>query len=260
MQGSMDVSSGEQTPLGAFLNRIMQRSVLTADEQQAILDLPTQTVHLRGKQDFVHINEQVAYSCLVVSGVIARVGQTAKGARQITSVHLPGEMADLHSAVRPIGLGGMTALCPSTILRISHGAIRQVAARFPAIAEAFWRDCMLESAILLQWLLNVGRRDAQTRLAHIFCEVAVRLGRNRTAACQYDFPVTQEQLGDAAAMTSVHVNRSLRALHARGLLTVTRGRVTIHQWEALARAGEFDPTYLLADMEPHRQERLRISV
>jgi CRP-like cAMP-binding protein len=256
---SVEPDCGQGTPIELFLKRLLSRSVLTPQEQDAIRALPTQQVTLRAKQDFVHINEEVSYSCLVVSGVIARVGQTAKGLRQITSFHLPGDMADLYSAVRPIGLGGMTALCPSTILRVPHTAIRQIAARFPAIAEAFWRDCMLESAILMEWVLNICRRDAQTRLAHIFCEMAVRFGRDRTAACQFDFPVTQEQLGDAAAMTSVHVNRSLRALHARGLLTVTRGRVTIHQWEALAKAAEFDPTYLLADTAPQRQERLRIS-
>jgi len=196
--------------LDLFIDRLIARSILSADERQAVRALPTTRVELRAKQDFVGIDEEVKHSCLVVRGLVGRFGQTSDGTRQITAFHVAGDMADLHSAVRPIGIGGMTALCETTILRISHAAIRGVAAAHPAIAEAFWRDCMVDAAILMQWVVNIGRRDTRTRLAHLFCEMAVRLGRSGPPLLDYAFPVSQEQLADATAITGVHVNRSLR--------------------------------------------------
>lgn len=242
--------------LQLFVDRLVVRSVLTDEEKEAILDLPGQAVTLRRGHDFVRINEETTSSCLIVSGMVGRFGQTSNGLRQFTAFHLPGDMADLHSAVRPIGAGGLNALSDTTILRVTHTAIRAVAARYSAVAEAFWRDCMLDAAILTQWAVNVGRRDARTRLAHIICEMAIRSSNNREALQNYAFPVTQEQLGDAAALTSIHVNRSLKALREGGFATVGRGSVQIHDWKGLVSRGEFDPAYLIADTGPERQQRL----
>ncbi|WP_260596626.1 Crp/Fnr family transcriptional regulator [Sphingomonas endolithica] len=232
----------------------MTRSVLTEEEEQAILALPTQEVVLRSRQDYLHIGQKTSYACLVIEGMIGRFGQTSDGTRQITAFHVPGDMADLLSIVRPLGIGGLNALCETVILRVPHSALRAVAARYPAIAEAFWRDCMLDAAILMEWVVNVGRRNAQTRIAHIFCEMSIRSGRDREALQAYAFPITQEQLGDAASLTGVHVNRTLKAL--RDVVTLTNGMVHIHDWVKLTRIGDFDSTYLVGDTFAERQKPL----
>nr|WP_257015300.1 helix-turn-helix domain-containing protein [Sphingomonas melonis] len=113
---------------------------------------------------------------------------------------------------------------------------------------------MLDAAILTQWVVNVGRRDARARLAHMFCEMAFRLSTGRDPVLDYPLDVTQEQLGDAAALTSVHVNRTLKSLGA--LVLVRSGRVVIYDWAELARVGDFDAAYLQADTIPDRQRRL----
>lgn len=248
------MSSSFNADLQLFVNRLLARSLLTDEEQQAILDLPATATEVRKKHDFVGLDEEVSHSCLIVSGMVGRFGQTRNGARQITAFHVPGDMADLHSVIRPIGVGGLNALCETTILRVPHIAIRKLAARYPAIAEAFWRDCLLDASVLMQWVVNIGRRDASTRLAHILCEMAIRTAQDREVPTDYAFPVTQEQLGEAAALTGVHVNRSLKVLSR--LATIKAGRVAIHDWKGLARAGDFDAGYLTADTGPERQKRL----
>jgi CRP-like cAMP-binding protein len=252
--GSTAMSRPTSLDLHLFLDRLTSRSVLSEEEQQAVLSLPTHPIHLKPRQDFVHINEETSYSCFIASGMVCRFGQRPNGLRQTTAFHIPGDMADLHSAVRPVGVGGLNALCETTILRVPHSAIRAVAARHPAIAEAFWRDCILDAAILMQWVVNVGRRDAQTRLAHILCEMAIRSGKDREIMLTYPFPVTQEQLADAAALTPIHVNRCLRKLVT--LATVKGGSVQIHDWAGLASLAEFDAAYLVADTWPGRRRRL----
>lgn len=244
--------------LERFVDHLAIRSVLEDEERAAILQLPFQTIALRSKQDFVQVDQEITFSCLVTAGLVGRFGQTAGGKRQITAFHIPGDMADLHSAVRPVGVGGLTALCATTIQRIPHAAIRAMATRYPAVAEAMWRECMLDTAVLMQWLVNIGRRDAPARLAHVLCEMAIRFGRDRQPALRFQFPVTQEQLGDACALTSVHVNRCLKLLGT--LVTVRGGTVDVHDWRELVEAGDFDSTYLIADTAPKRQARLIAAV
>jgi CRP-like cAMP-binding protein len=243
--------------LTRFLDRLTSRSVLSCEEQQAILNLPCRTEHVQSNRDFVQLGERVDHACLVAAGLVGRFGQNSEGKRQITAIHIPGDMADLHSVVQPTGTSALQALSIATILRIPHAAIRAVAARYPALAEALWRDCIVDSAILSEWVVNVGRRDAMVRVAHLLCEMAIRL---RAAPSEgevlFPFAVTQAQLADATGLTSVHVNRTLQSLRRKGLAEVGSRAVRIPNWDALVAVGEFDAGYLQASIEP--QERLRI--
>lgn len=242
--------------LQLFLDRLTTRSVLSEEEQMAILSLPTRAGQVEANRDFVRIGERVDHCCLIVDGMMGRFGQTFEGTRQITAIHVAGDVADLHSVVRPVGTSAIQALCTTTVLRVSHDELRKVAARFPAVAEAFWRDCMVDAAVLSQWVVNVGRRDAKTRIAHLLCEMAVRTGDDRTPLLTYPFPVTQSHLGDATGLTSVHVNRTLKTLREERLAVVRAGVVQIPDWNRLAEVGEFDVAYLSADTSPDARRRL----
>ena len=249
----------QQTPpnLQRFLDRLTSRSVLSEEEQGAILDLPAQAAQVPMNRDFVRLDEVVDHACLIVEGIVGRFGQNSEGARQITSLHLGGDMANLHSVVEPRATSALQALSTATILQIPHLALRAVAARYPAIAEALWRDCIVDAAILSQWVVNVGRRDAKTRIAHLLCETAVRYRlEGRSEAIKFDFPLTQIHLADATGLTAVHVNRTLKGLREEGIATLSHRSVHILDWQALVALGEFDANYLQMDIKP--KERLRI--
>jgi len=110
--------------------------------------------------------------------------------------------------------------------------------------------------ILAQWVVNVGRRDAKARLAHLLCEMAFRYKAPRQGAqVQFRLPMTQDQLADAAGLTPVHVNRTLKALEPIGV-QFRHKMVRILDWERLAEVGDFDSGYLQADITP--EERIRI--
>ena len=221
--------------------------------REAILDLPAQTVQVQSNRDFLELGEQLDHSCLVVAGYVGRFEQNANGVRQITALHIPGDMADLHSVVQPAATSALQALSTATILRIPHTAVRTTAAAFPAIAEAFWRDCMVDAAVLAQWIVNVGRRDAKSRIAHLLCEVAMRLGvAPAKGEILFPFPVTQNQLADVTGLTPVHVNRTLQALRREGLADI-RHNARIFNWDVLVEVGDFDPDYLQVGMKPQRR-------
>ena len=251
------VARNSVSNLELFLDRLSSRSLLTAEEREAVLDLRGYAEQVKANRDFVQLGEQVDHACLVVTGVVGRFDQTSDGPRQITAMHIPGDMCDLHSVVLPMSSSALQAFCTTTILRIPHLAIKAVAARYPALAEAFWRDCMVDASILAEWLVNVSRRNAKTRVAHLLCEMATRLGRAPGANdFAFDFPVTQTQLGDATALSAVHINRTLQGLRAEGLVEWHRGVVRLPHWDDLVRRAEFDPAYLQRVLRP--EQRLRI--
>jgi CRP-like cAMP-binding protein len=212
---------------------------------------------VRANSDVVRLDQVSDHACIVVEGLVGRFEQTIEGERQITALHLPGDAADLHSVVQPKARCALQALTTSTILKVPHLALREVAARHQAIAEAFWRDCVVDATILSQWVMNVGRRNARTRIAHLICEMAVRYKAPRHGQqLLFEFPATQGHLGDMAGLTPVHVNRILKVLRQDGLVSMCRSKVRVLDWTALASAAEFSSDYLHADVAP--EERLRI--
>jgi len=231
--------------LRSFINRLLGHSALGDKEQAAILALPASEIDIQPRQDFGQAGEEVSHACLISSGVVARFGQIANGRRQIIGFHIEGDMPDLHSVIRPIGMGGLTTLTRTRILRIHHKHIRQVATRFPGVGEALWRDTLVDAAVATHRMISIGRRSARARVAHLFCEMSIRMGGNRRALLQYDFPVVQEHLADATGMTPVHLNRCLKSLEHDGLLMIERGKVHIYDWAQLAKIGGFDGAYLL---------------
>lgn len=242
----MDQTQGAALQL--FVKRLASRSVLTDDEESALLGLKGQLKQIAAHKDFVRLGEQVDHSCLVVDGLVGRFGQNRDGGRQITCLYIPGDMADLPSVVSPKSGWGLNALTRTTILRLAHIDLRRVAAKHPGVAEALWRDCVADGSIYSEWVVNVGRRDALARVAHLLCEMAVRCeqsGQGDTRA--FPLPITQGGLGDATGLTNVHVNRTLKELRLRSIVELRKGTVTIHDWNELRSVGEFDAAFLLLD-------------
>jgi CRP-like cAMP-binding protein len=115
----------------------------------------------------------------------------------------------------------------------------------PNVRRAVWLDTLIDSSIFREWVVNVGRRDAKERIAHLLCELAARLKSSGAKdGHMYDFPLTQEQIADATGLTAVHTNRTLQALRREGLISLSSSRLEILDWERLAEVGDFNERYL----------------
>ena len=133
----------------------------------------------------------------------------------------------------------------ATVAWITKRDLQQLIEDHPPIRKAVWRNALIEASIFREWVLNVGRREAVARVAHMLCEFAAR----REAAGlgspdRFDLPMTQEEIGDATGLTPVHVNRMLQTLGARGVITRDKRDVRIVDWEGMRRLADFDPAYL----------------
>lgn len=235
----------QSSPFDVFLDKLTGRSVLGDAECHAILGLPGRPVQVRTNRDFVRLGEQVEHASLVVEGLVGCFGQNRDGARQITAIHIDGDMVNLNSVVAPGATSALQALTVSTVIQVPHAALHEMALRYPAIAEAFWRETVADAAILADWTVNVGRRDARSRTAHLLCEMVCRYDRGDNAnGASFHFPVTQTHLADMLALTSVHVNRTLKGLKEDRVVQVSAREITVLDWDRLVEIGDFDPAYL----------------
>lgn len=236
--------------LQLFVNRLTLRSELGGEEREAILTLLDRSREAEVRHEFVSTEEQRRHACLVVSGLVARFGQTRGGLRQIVALHLPGDVADLQSVVAPTLPWTLQALTRTTILKVPHDALFDLVARHPAIGLAFWRDGVVDSNILAQWMINYGRKSAVANVAHLICEMYIRYRAiGRTHVRQFSLPLTQGQIADALGLTAIHVNRMLASLKAEGVAAKNGAIITIYDWHRLTGIAEFDPSYLQVEDE-----------
>lgn len=231
-------------PLQVFVDRLASHSSLSQEECDAVLNLPSTAMKVPARRDLGFTKNTSHSAHLIVSGLVARYSLTRNGARQLTAFHIPGDVADLYSLVRPSGVAPLHAIVETTALCIPHEAIRRVAADYPSLTEAFWRHCAIDAATLMQWLVNISQLPSTERMAHLICEMATRFGTEGSPATSFDFSVTQEQLGDALGLTAVHTNRVLKALRNEGLATMSGGRIEIHDWTTISAYAGFNKTYL----------------
>jgi CRP-like cAMP-binding protein len=233
-----------------MLTKLQLWMELDEHDEQAVLGLPYSTKRLGLGQYIVRDGEKPTHSCLLLRGFAYRHKVTGEGGRQIMSIHMKGDVVDLQNSLLRRSDHNVQALTNIEVAYIPVEAVRDLAFDRPNVGKAMWYETLVDASIFREWTLNVGRRDARTRTAHMLCEFAMRLQvAGLGEQLDYEVPMTQDQLADALGLTSVHVNRTLKALEADGLIDRTRRSVRIGDWKALARVGDFDPNYLHLEPE-----------
>ena len=235
----------EPQTLSPLVRKLSLHADLEPEDQEAILALPKAVRQLEQGQYVVREGDVPTHSCLVVSGFAIRQKIAGSGGRQIVNVHVAGDMVDLQNSLLSLADHNVQALTRMTAAFIPREAIIDLAFSRPAIGKALWLETLVEGSIAREWIMNIGRRDSLTRVAHLLCEFAYRLDAvGLGAQCNYELPMTQEQLADAIGLTAVHVNRTLKALDAAGLTTRSKRSVVITDLKKLAEIGDFRSTYL----------------
>jgi CRP-like cAMP-binding protein len=223
---------------------------LDKDDERAVLSLPHQLKKLAPAQYIVRDREKPTHSCLLLSGFAYRHKLTGDGARQIMSIQMKGDVVDLQNSLLRQSDHNVQALTRIEVALIPIEAVQNLAFTRPSVGRAMWYETLVDASIFREWTLNVGRRDATQRTAHLLCEFALRLElAGLGQQCDYQLPMTQEQLADALGLTPVHVNRTLKALEKAGLIERSQRWVKIGNWEKLAAVGDFDSTYLHFEQE-----------
>jgi CRP-like cAMP-binding protein len=232
--------------LQPMVNRLRYWHALDADDCAALLSLPHTVRSFQPHHYIVREYDRATHSCVLLRGFAVRTKIVAGGARQICSVHMKGEMVDLQNSLLGHADHSVQMLTAGQAAMIPRETIERLAFERPAVGKAMWIDTLVDASIFREWIANVGRRDARTRIAHLLCELALRLKvAGLGEQTNYEVPLTQEQLADATGLTSVHVNRTIKSLERDSLIARSHPRsVTIGDWKKLAETGDFNSNYL----------------
>lgn len=234
-----------------LLMKLKARDELSAEEEAALRAMPAGVRDVPADKTIIRAGEVLNESTLLIDGLMCRYKDLRNGSRQISELHIAGDFVDLHSfTLKKLDHSIMT-LTPCRIAQVPHERLKAITEQLPHLTRVLWFATNLDAAIHREWVLSLGRRTAQARIAHLFCELYVRLqivGLND--GFTYRLGLTQVDLAECLGLTSIHVNRTLKALREIGLVEFRGAMVTIHDWDGLVRMAEFDPDYLSVERLP----------
>lgn len=232
----------------AHLKKLKRRIEISSDEERAIRDAVAHVRTLSADELVVRSGEELDSSLLLLDGWMARSKDLAGGERQVTELHIAGDFADLHGFTLGRLDHDVIALTNCRAAVVPHDRLREITEKFPRLCREYWFATCVDGAIHRELALSLGQRSAIGRMAHLFCELYVRLevvGRAHDDG--YEFPLTQRELSECLGLTVVHANRTLQELRRRGLIELESRYLTIRDRRGLDGVAEFDPAYLYLD-------------
>lgn len=199
----------------------------------------------------IRAGEVIDESTLLIDGLMCRYKDLRSGSRQISELHVPGDFVDLHSFTLKRLDHSIMTLTPCRMALVPHERLKAITEQFPHLTRVLWFSTNLDAAIHREWVLSLGRRPALARTAHLMCELYYRFRVvGMTDGLSYALPITQTDLAECLGLTPVHVNRTLKALRDRGLVTFRNGLVAIDDLAGLEAVAEFTTTYLSLESRP----------
>ncbi|MGL3820498.1 Crp/Fnr family transcriptional regulator [Sphingopyxis sp. R3-92] len=240
-----DAPAGKEERLGIFLRKLLSHSRLSADDQEAIRSLPFTLRRLEANDYILREGDRAVVCPVLLHGFAYRQKTAADGGRQIVSLKIPGDALDFQSLYLTTADHNIQALTPVEVAIFSLKDFEKIIAPRPNLARAVLVDILIEASIGREWLLNIGRRNALARLAHLLCELYYRVQQIAIENVDgFEIPVTQEQLADLLGLTPVHINRTIKILEQRGAVRRIARKLTAGDVKILRQIAEFSDLYL----------------
>jgi CRP-like cAMP-binding protein len=230
------------------LKKLRRRTEISSEEERAIRAAVAEVRQVKADELVVRSGEYLNTSLILLDGWLARSKDLPGGERQVTELHVAGDFPDLHGfTLKPLD-DDITALRDCRLAVVPHERVLEITEKFPRLARVYWFSTNIDAAIQRELSLSLGQRSAISRMAHLFCELYVRLevvGRTRDSG--YAFPLTQRELSECLGLTVVHANRTLQELRRRELIELENRHLKILDRRGLEGVAEFDPSYLYLD-------------
>ncbi len=225
-----------------FVRKLEKYGRLSKTECQVIVDVSQNTRKIAARKSILHEDENSQKSCVILSGLACRYKIFEDGARQIVGFLVPGDFCEGYAHQPEYHLG---TLSQCLIAYLDNDALAGIMDEYPRISRNLWRTSKAEAAVLREWLVNIGRRPADKRVAYLICELCTRLdGSDVDVAGGCALPVSQIELADATALSTVHINRVLSRLRDNKLVTLQRRSITIKDLGRLKAYAQFQDAYL----------------
>lgn len=239
------MSQDNDDPFRPLIAKLEALSEIDERDREAVRSLPFIGLFATSGEYLVRERQRETSCCVLLEGIACRHKATARGDRQIVSFHVRGDLLDAQSLLFSKSDHNIQTITQASYLVVPSEDLKRVVDARPNLAEALWRDTFIDGSIFREWVLNVGRRDGRSRIAHMLCEFVERCSHAGLGAPhEIAIPMTRADIGDATGLTHVHVNRLIGQLVAEALITVDRDGLRIVDWDRMRDTSAFDPAYL----------------
>ncbi|MDQ3139107.1 MAG: Crp/Fnr family transcriptional regulator [Pseudomonadota bacterium] len=235
-----------------FVQKLKSLVDLTAADVAALEVATSQTRTYAPRQDLIREGDRPGPVFVVLDGWACRYKMLPNGARQITAFLLPGDACDLHVGMLREMDHSLQAITLADVALIPGEEMDAMMEAHPGIARAMYEAQLIDEGTLRAWIVSMGRRSSIARVAHLMCELYLRI-QSSDGGEAAALPISQVVLADALGMTPVHVNRVLRELRLAGAMALRRGSLTVIDPLKLVKIAGFDENYL------HRRRDLQIN-
>ena len=195
--------------------------------------------YFRPHQFLAREDEEPVAMYRIDEGWACRYRLLPDGRRQITALYLPGDYCEPHWALGKRPCQPVVALTNMRATRLPGNMPWGLP---PETQQLFWRKLGDVIERQTNWLVTLGRKTALERLAHLLLELFERMRLSGLAyGQQCAMPLTQMEIADLTGLTPVHVNRTLQAMRARGLVELQSKWLRIPDLPALRNAAALGP-------------------
>jgi CRP-like cAMP-binding protein len=235
----------DRVAMHILLKKLTALHNLSEEEQRAVLAVLGPSREVSRGTDIVSDGSTPTHTTVMLAGSACRYKMMPGGNRHILTFQFPGDMTDLYSYVMKHLDHAVGALSDCSIAQIPHEKIAALCDEYPNLQYAFWRDTMVDASISHSWALGGGRKTVE-RVAHMLCEIFVRLEAVGLAELERPLPyvLTQKDFADALGLSLVHTSKTLAILKQKNLIGRSGTKLLIINWEGLTEVANFDAAYL----------------
>lgn len=230
--------------ISSFIRRLRFHGGLSHENAEAVQALPWRVAQRTKLSYVVREGDRPSEVSVLLAGFAQRQKHTSEGTRQIMAFSLPGDPLDFECLFLDEADFSVQMCMTGTIACIRTEAIKSTLLDRPELGRAIERALLADASVAREWVVNVGRRDARRRVAHLLCELLVRAKAQHMETGVFELPFTQEQLADATGLTPIHVNRVLKQLASEGAIQRLGRVITVPDWEHFREIADFDERFL----------------
>lgn len=203
---------------GCLADRFSHYIALTDDERAALEPAEADRRLVRRGATILEEGARSQEIYVVQKGWLQSSVLLGNGGRQIMRVCLPGDIFGLSALAYDEATETVTALTEATLCLFSRERLSALFRDHPRLAALLFAMTTAERVGLADRLASIGRTPARARVASLLCDIFTRLRLSDPDTDSVHVPLTQEEIGDATGLTSVHVNRMVRGLVDDGII------------------------------------------
>lgn len=235
---------------GCFAERLAKHVPLSDEEKNALSRLEENPRKVKRGAMIQRVHETVTELFVLREGRVMSFVILPDGSRQILRVYFPGDFIGSASTIYSKAPESLVALSDVVVCPFDKNALRRLLEEYPRVAALLFLLSSSEKVALTDRLASLGRTSAKARVASFLLDIFDRLRVTDDGVTDsFDLKLTQEEIGDAIGLTSVHVNRMVRQMEQEGLISRANGRITLRDISRLEEIGHYTNRHKDMDLD-----------